>query len=202
MPKTLSLRALTLEEHKELKRLIRTCRDARVVRRAQMVQLFSEGKTTAEIGALWAITAQGVRKVLNRFNRKGLAGLVDRPRGGRPRKTNDRYVELLKEAVQANPRDMGYIFSCWTLERLREHLARKTRVILSVTHLSRLLAEHNIVYRRPKNWGGHGMSHLRDPQEYDEKKAFLEFIKKKPNSPTPPSTCSTSMSVRFTSTRP
>jgi len=198
MSKPLSVRALTLEERKELKRLIRTGHDARVVRRAQMVQLSSEGKVAGEIGALWALTAQGVRKVLNRFNSEGLAGLANRPRGGRPRKTNDRYVELLKEAVQANPRDMGYIFSCWTLERLREHLARKTRVILSVTHLSRLLAEHNIVYRRPK----HGMSHLRDPQEYDEKKAFLEFIKKKPNDPPPPSTCSTSMNVRFTSTRP
>jgi len=198
MSKPLSVRTLTLEERKELKRLIRTDHDARVVRRAQMVQLSSEGKTATEIGALWALTAQGVRKVLNRFNSEGLAGLANRPRGGRPRKTNDRYVELLKEAVQSNPRGLGYIFSCWTLERLREHLARKTRVILSVTHLSRLLAEHNIVYRRPK----HGMSHLRDPQEYDEKKAFLEFIKKKPNSPTPPSTCSTSMSVRFTSTRP
>ena len=145
-----------MEERKEPKRLIRTGHEARVVRRAQRVQLSSEGKTAGEIGALWALTAQGVRKVLNRFNREGLAGLANRPRGGRPRKTNDRYVELLKAAVQINPRDLGYIFSCWTLERLREHLARKTRVILSVSHLARLLAEHHIVYRRPKNGGGGG----------------------------------------------
>jgi len=198
MPTALSLRMLTSDERKELKRLIRTGKNARVVRRVQMVLLFSEGMPASEIGALWATSAQTVRLVLKRFNREGIAGLVDRPRRGRPRKTNDRYVELLKEAVQKNPRDFGYPFSCWTLDRLREHLAKKTHVIMSVPHLSRLLAEHKIVYRRPK----HDMSHLRDPQEYSEKKAFLEFVKKGRQNQTQPSTCSTSMSVKFTSTRP
>lgn len=198
MPKTVAVRPLTPDERKELRRLIRSGDSARVVRRAQMILLSSAGKTTGEIAELWAISDQVVRKVFHRFNQEGLGGLADRPRPGRPRKTNDRYVALLKEAVQVNPRDLGYPFSCWTLDRLREHLARKTRIILSVPHLSRLLGAHNIVYRRPK----HGMTHLRDPQEYNEKKAFLEFLKKGRHLRTPASTCSTSMSVRFTSTRP
>lgn len=57
--------------------------------------------------------------------------------------------------------------------------------------------EHRIVYRRPK----HGMTHLRDPQEYDEKKAFLAFVKKGRRQASPASTCCTSTSVRFISTR-
>lgn len=69
---------------------------------------------------------------------------------------------------------MGYPFSAWTLERLREHLARQTHIVLSSHYLSQLMAKHNIGYRCPK----HSMEHLRDPQEYDEKKAFLEFVKK------------------------
>ena len=144
------------------------------------------------------MTGQCVRKVINWFNREGLAGLPDRPRRGRPRKADDRYVTLLKEAVQADPHALGYPFGCWTLDRLREHLALRTRVMLSPAHLSRLLAEHGVVYRRPK----HGMTHLRDPREYDEKKAFLAFVKKKRPAPTRGLTCSTSTSVRFTSTRP
>ena len=120
------------------------------------------------------------------------------PRRGRPRKTNDRYVVLLKEAVASDPREQGYSFGCWTLGRLREYLARKTRILLSVPHLSRLMGEHGIVYRRPK----HGMTHLRDPQEYEEKKAFLNFVKKRPSSREPHLICSTSTSVKFISTRP
>ena len=107
-------------------------------------------------------------------------------------------MALLKRAVSVDPREQGYSFGCWTLDRLREHLGRRTRVLLSVAHLSRLMAAHGIVYRRPK----HGMTHLRDPQEYEEKKAFLAFVKKRPSSQEPPWTCSTSTSVRFTSIRP
>jgi transposase len=198
MSEVLFVRALKPGERRELRRLIRAGSDARVVRRAQMIHLSSNGKTATEIAALWEISGQGVRKIINRFNREGIPGLANRPRQGRPRKTNERYVELLKQAVKINPRDAGYPFSCWTLDRLREHLARRTRIILSVPHLSRLMAEHNIVYRRPK----HGMTHLRDPQEYQEKKAFLEFVKKGRCVLNLPSTCSTSMSVRFISTRP
>lgn len=198
MSKPLFVRPLGGAERRELTGLIRNGLDARVVRRAQMILLSAEGKTAGEIGALWAITAQGVRKIINRFNREGVAGLADRPRKGRPRKTDERYVELLKQAVQANPHELGYPFGCWTLERLRQHLALETRVILSAAHLSRLLAEHEVVYRRPK----HGMTHLRDPKEYDEKKAFLAFVKRGRYAASPASTCCTSTNVRFTSTRP
>jgi transposase len=198
MSKPLLVRSLTAGERRELARLVRRGLDAHVIRRAQMIRLSSQGKSATEIGALWEISGQAVRKIINRFNRDGVAGLANRLRLGRPRKTNDRYVKLLKQAVSVNPHDIGYAFTCWTLDRLREHLARKTRIVLSVPHLSRLMAEHNIVYRRPK----HGMTHLRDPREYDEKKGFLDFLKKAPCKPKPLSTSSTSMSVRFTSTRP
>ena len=198
MSEPLFVRSLTPRERKELTRLVRVGLGARVVRRAQMIRLSGQGKSATEIAALWGVSRPGVRKIINRFNREGIPGLADRPRRGRPRKTDDRYVHLLKKAVSVSPRDLGYAFTCWTLDRLREHLSRKTRVVLSAVHLSRLMAEHDIVYRRPK----HGMTHLRDPKEYDEKKAILDFLKRGPLIRRPPSTCSTSTSVRFTSTRP
>jgi transposase len=198
MSKPLFVRQLTASERRELTKLIRGGTDGRVVRRAQMIRLSGEGRTAAQIAALWAVSGQCVRKVINRFNREGVAGLAERARKGRPAKTDEHYVGLLKQAVQSSPHELGYPFGCWTLDRLREHLARRTRVILSAPHLSRLMAKHQVVYRRPK----HGMTHLRDPREYDEKKAFLAFVKKGRSARTPASTCSTSTSVRFTSTRP
>ena len=198
MSQVLFVRTLTRQEAGELRRLIRTNRDARVVRRAQVVQLSARGKPPSEIADILDRSWSGVRKIINRFNAEGFASLADKPRVGRPRKRTERYVALLKETVQVNPRELGYPFSCWTLERLREHLARQTKIVLSPPHLSRLLSENGIVYRRPK----HGMSHLRDPEEYNEKQAFLEFVKKGSCVPRPPSTCYTSMNVRFTSTRP
>lgn len=104
MSKAVFVRSLGREEGKELRRLVRRGKEARVVRRAQMILLSSEGKTPAEIGDLWQISGQGVRKIIHRFNREGIAGLADRPRRGRPSKTDDRYVALLKQAVQSRPR--------------------------------------------------------------------------------------------------
>jgi len=110
--KALFVRELTAQERAGLRRLVRSGTDASAVRRAQMVLLSSRGKTASEIATLWGVTGQCVRKVINRFNREGPAGLPDRPRRGRPRKTDDRYVALLKEAVQADPHELGYPFGC------------------------------------------------------------------------------------------
>ncbi len=192
------VRELTQAERKELTRLIHSNGDARIVQRAQMIRLSAERKAASEIAALWDVTGEAVRRTTHRFNVEGISGLADKLRKGRPPKKTNRYVTLLKEAVQTRPRDLGYPFSSWTLERLREYLARKTRIVLSPHYLSQLMTNNDIVYRRPK----HGMEHLRDPQEYDEKKAFLEFVKKGRFAQQPPSICSTSMSVRFISTRP
>lgn len=199
MPRrVLFVRALTAQESRRLRQWVRSSDDARTVRRAQVVRLSARRIPPSRIADLLERSWSGVRKTINRFNREGLASLVDKPRQGRPSKATERYVAMLKESVQASPRDLGYLFNAWTLDRLREHLARQTRVILSPAYLSRLMQDNNIVYRRPK----HGMSHLRDPQEYNEKKAFLEFVKRGHAGPTPASTCSTSTSVRFISTRP
>jgi transposase len=198
MSHVLFVRTLTSREQERLRRLVHNNKDARIVRRAQVIRLSSRGKASREIADILERSYSGVRKTINRFNVEGFASLTDKPRTGRPRKRTERYVALLKEAVQISPRDLGYPFSAWTLERLREYLVRKTHIVLSPPHLSRLMAENDIVYRRPK----HGMEHLRDPQEYDEKKAFLEFTKRGRCVPQPPSTCSSSMSVRFTSIRP
>lgn len=196
--KVLHVRVLTDQERSELTRLEQKSLDARVVRRAAVVRLSAGGRCPREIAGLLGRSGSGVRKTINRFNREGLSSLADKPHRGRPRKATDRYVTLLRAAVQRSPRGMGYVFNAWTLDRLREHLALKTRVILSNARLSALMRENAIVYRRPR----HGMSHLRDAAEYDEKKAFLAFLKKGRLARTLGLTSCTSTSVRFISTRP
>lgn len=192
------VRDLTPKEKMELSKLIRTGRDARAVRRAQMVHLSAGGRTCAQISGLLGFTVPTVHRVIQRFGEKGLASLFDEPRSGRPPKVTNRYVELLKEAVATSPREMGYAFTSWTLARLREHLARRCHVLLHPDYLARLMAKHKIVYRRPK----HVMGHLQDPHDYKEKKALLDFLKKARSNPTLSSTSSSSTSVRFISTRP
>lgn len=192
------VRPLTASEDAELRRLIRKGSDARVVRRAQMVHLSSLGKKCGEIAGLLGFTVPTVHRAIDEFNARGVRGLPDRPRSGRPPKATQRYVSCLKEAVRTSPVELGYAFASWTLSRLREHLGRECGVVLHPGYLSRLMAKHGIVYRRPR----HVMAHLRDEREYDEKKVFLDFLKRGRSSAAPVSISSSSTSVRFISTRP
>ena len=191
------VRKLKKAERSELSRLLHSREDGRVVRRAQMILQSSQGIKVPAIASAWDTTIQTVLKTIHRFNAEGLVSLADKPRSGRPTKATDQYVEVLKEAVQKSPRDLGYPFSSWTLERLREHVGHQTGVLLNPRYLSSLMGKHGIVYRRPK----HLMTHLRDPQEYDEKKAILEFLKKTQSRKRPSSNCCTSTNVKFTCTQ-
>ena len=192
------VRKLKKAERSELSRLIHSREDGRVVRRAQMILQSSQGIKVPAIASAWDTTIQTVLKAIHRFNAEGLVSLVDKPRSGRPTKATDQYVEVLKEAVQKSPRDFGYPFSSWTLERLREHLGRLTGTLLNPRYLSQLMARHGIVYRRPK----HLMTHLRDSKDYNEKKAILEFLKNAQSKGAPASPSSTLTNVKFTCTRP
>jgi transposase len=197
MSRPVFVRKLTKTEQAKITRLIRSNEDARIARRAQMIWLSSQHKKTVEIAEMWGITGATVLRTIRNFNTKGLMSLADKPRKGRPRKTTDRYVRLLKEAVQKSPRDFGYPFSSWTLDRLREYLGQKTGTLLNPCYLSQLMAREGIVYRRPK----HVMAHLRNTKDYNEKKAVLDFLKSAQSKGTPTSTFSTSTNVKFTCTR-
>lgn len=197
MSRPVFVRKLTKTKQAKITRLIRSNEDARIVRRAQMIWLSSQGKKTVEIAEMWGVTGATVLRTIQNFNTKGLMSLADKPRKGRPRKTTDRYVRLLKEAVQKSPRDFGYPFSSWTLDRLREYLGQQTGTLLNPRYLSQLMARQGIVYRRPK----HVMAHLRNAKDYNEKKAILEFLKNAQSKGTPTSTFSTSTNVKFTCTR-
>lgn len=197
MSRPLFVRRLSKREAADLDRLVRSNCDPRRLRRAQMIRLSKLGHKCSEIARLLNVSAPTVTQTIHRFNTEGLSGLADRPRPGRPPRARDRYIKLLKEAVTTSPQDVGYAFSSWSLSRLREHLFRKTSVLLSPGYLCRLMAKHGIVYRRPR----HVMGHLRDQAEYDEKKAFLDFLKKTPYPPQSDSTSSSSTSVKFISTR-
>ena len=57
---------------------------ARLVERARMVWLSSQGWWVPEIADHLHLNAETVRHWVKRFNEQGLAGLKDRPRSGRP----------------------------------------------------------------------------------------------------------------------
>jgi len=81
----LRLRALTEEEARIIPKLARSqTASARLVHRAQIIQLASQGKTIAQIADALGCASNVVRKWCTRFSEHGLAGVEEAPRAGAP----------------------------------------------------------------------------------------------------------------------
>jgi hypothetical protein len=119
----------------------------------------ARGRDNARIAADLQVTVDTVRKWRGRFAARGLAGLADLPRCGRPR----RIRELTRAAVVALacqlPAATGVPLSRWTGPEL---LAEITRAgagdALSVSSVLRILAEHPV-----KSWQYQSWISPRDP---------------------------------------
>jgi transposase len=121
--------------------------------RAQIVLAAARGRDNARIAADLQITADTVRKWRGRFAVRGLAGLADLPRCGRPR----RISELTRAAVVALacqlPAATGVPLSRWTgPELLAEVIQAAPQEKLSASSVLRILAEHPVKPWQYQSW--------------------------------------------------
>jgi hypothetical protein len=80
----------------------------------------------------------------------------------------------LEETLDQDPRELGYRFAIWTVERLRDHLRLQMGVEMSVKRLGEIILERGYVYRRPK----HDLKNLQDPEAKAQAEQRLEELKK------------------------
>ena len=121
--------------------------------RALIVLAAARGRDNARIAADLRVAVDTVRKWRGRFAGRGLAGLADLPRSGRPR----RISELTRAAVVALacqlPAATGVPLSRWTGPEL---LAEVTRAApedkLSASSVLRILAEHPVKPWQYRSW--------------------------------------------------
>lgn len=121
-----------------------------VVKRAMALRLLHYGHRPEAVAEMLLVTASTIYQWHHRWVAEGLDGLVDRPKSGRPRKANEKYCQLLAEALETDPGSFGYAFTVWTSDRLRAHLEQLTGISLSLGRFSTLMDELGYVYRRPK----------------------------------------------------
>ena len=84
MPPARHVRTLTAEETEALRRLYRQTEQADIRTRGQMILLSAQGHPIADIAVLTFFDEDSVRYWFDRYEAKGLLGLEDRPRPGRP----------------------------------------------------------------------------------------------------------------------
>jgi transposase len=91
-----------------------------------VVLLADEGRSLAEIGWLVRRGREQVRTILHRFQSEGEAGLVPRPRTGRPLGVSPAWLAELQRVIELDPHTVGVRSAVWTTRLLADYLARVT----------------------------------------------------------------------------
>jgi transposase len=124
------------------------------VRRAQIVLHASEGLKAPEIGARMGLCGATVRHWLKRFNARGLAGLGESERPGRPPVYSADQVGAVIEAALTRPADLGLPFASWTLDRLVAHLGEAKGIAMRRSRVGELLQREGLRWRQEETWFG------------------------------------------------
>ena len=128
----------------------RGARDAALRDRCRIVLLYNEGLGCDTIAEKVGRVPATVVRVANRFLRDGEDGLEDRRSENGAPKVDVDLLEAMVELLGESPEDYGYLRSTWSQELLSHVLYEKTRVQVSRTTISRMLATLNARWGRPR----------------------------------------------------
>ena len=161
-------------ELSQLKEAIRKDPRPEVRQRATAIHLLHLGYKPEEVSQQLMVSKPSIYNWHRRYREGSLDGLANQPKGHPKRKADEAYCQELETALDQDPGDLGYPFSVWSVERLRDHLKHASGVELSVSRLRVIMRQNGYVYRRPK----HDLTGLQDPDAKEKARELLEDLKK------------------------
>ena len=151
---TIRVRAVSDEEREILGQMARArTLGAGLVRRAQIVLHALEGLKAPEIGARMDLCGATVRHWLKRFNARGLQGLEEDVRTGRPPTYSAEQRSTVINTALTRPADLGLPFASWTLDRLVAHLAQQG-IAMRRSRISEIFLGEGLKWRHEETWFG------------------------------------------------
>ena len=153
---TLRVRGLSEEEAHRLARMTRSQKlGAGLVRRAQIIQHAVEGLSAPGIAAKMGLCGATVRFWLKRFNERGLSGLEEDMRSGRPPTYTAEERSAVIAAALSRPAELGLPFASWTLDRLQAYLGEDKGIPIKRTRIDEILIAEGLRWRKQETWFGH-----------------------------------------------
>jgi transposase len=158
MGKRLQVQAHSAQERAAVERIARSrTAQARQVERAKVVLAALAGEQVGAIAQRFQLSPATVYLWLHRFETQGLAGLADKPRGGRPPTYTREQVGTIVATALTDPRALGQVYSSWTLDRLAAYLAEHKGIAMKRSRLDELLLAEGLRRasgRKQERWFG------------------------------------------------
>ncbi len=166
---------LTDQEFDEVDEFRSSAKNARVFRNATIILMSSVGRSKSDIASTLGCSPATVDNVRAAYRRLGIPALTPKSPPGRVSRATPEYRAAIRKAVATQPQDLGYGFSVWSVNRLRQYLKQQTGIELSDDQFRRILHEEGFSFQRPK----HTMEGKRDEAAHDQAKIELRDLKKK-----------------------
>ncbi len=147
-PLTLSDPAIILGLQDEIRR----SGEARYDHRLHALLLVARGLTAGEVALHLGESRTAVWSWVRRFNERGLAGLVDGERTGRPPRLSGKQLQKVDRALRSPPPHGGL----WDGKTLAAHIRDTCGIHLGVRQCQRLFRKLGFRLRKPRPMLAHG----------------------------------------------
>ena len=151
---TLRVRAVSVEEREQLARMARSrSLGAGLVRRAQIILHALDGLKVPAISIRMDLCGVTVGHWLKRFNARGLQGLEEDVRSGRPPTYSAEQRSAVINTALTRPAELGLPFASWTLDRLVAHLSEQG-IAMRRSRISEIFIQEGLKWRHEETWFG------------------------------------------------
>ena len=127
------------ESAEDLRRAARSTRNVAQARRLLAIALVMDGSSRTDAATAAGMDRQSLRDWVHRFNADGPAGLVDKPRSGRPPRMKEEQLQALDAIVDAGPDIETDGIVKWRRADLQRVIADKYGVTLCERSVGRIL---------------------------------------------------------------
>jgi transposase len=155
---------------------------ADVFRNCLIILMSDSRDTIASIAQRLRCGTDTVNRMRRMYRMGGIGALHPTKPPGRKSRATPAFLKKMKQAVAANPMDLGYGFSTWSAARLAAHLGKVTGIHFGEDQMRRLLRHAGYSFHRPK----HTMKGKRDEAAYEKARRQLARLKKTPERSMPP----------------
>lgn len=124
--------------------------ESRYDHRLHGLLLVTTGQSCREVARLFGEDASTVQRWVRRFEERGLEGLREGERPGRPRQLDADQWRQVAADLRRTPRAFGLEATLWDGPLLAEHLRRRFGIALGVRQCQRLFRQLGFRLRKPR----------------------------------------------------
>ncbi len=125
-------------------------REGRYFHRLHVVLYVLNGANSYEAARIYGDSPRAIEYWVHRLVTRGLAGLWEGDRPGRPSRLSPSDRDRLRNDIRRSPRELGYDQNLWDGLLLSHHLAKDYTISLSVRQCQRLFHRLGFTMQRPR----------------------------------------------------